>query len=196
LTIGRLVEDAVEQHKISVIREKEEATMLNRILGVFRLSAPVFEDIEHDKAATGQAALVVILVAVLVGLGSGFTANFSTGGFLGGFASSLVWALVGWFIWSLISYLVGTALFGGVADLGEMLRVIGFAMAPLGLAIIPCLGGIVGSLWALAAGFVAVRQGLDFDNTRALLTILAGFLVYVAGYMVVAFLLWGVNLLF
>jgi hypothetical protein len=168
--------------------------MWNRIVGVFRLSAPVFEEVEHDRAATGQAALVVALVAVLVGLGSGLTANFGAGEFLRSFASSLVWAFVGWFVWAAVSYVIGTSLFGGVADMGEMLRVIGFAMAPLGLAIIPCLGGIVGSLWALSAAFVAVRQGLDIDNTRALLTILAGFVVFVAGYLVVAVLLWGIRI--
>jgi hypothetical protein len=169
--------------------------MFNRIVGVFRLSPPVFEDIEHDRAATPQAALVVFLVAVLVGLGSGFTANIASGEFFSSFAGSLAWAFIGWFVWAAVSYFVGTSLFGGVADLGEMLRVIGFAMAPLSLAIIPCLGGIVGSLWAIAAGFVAVRQGLDFDNTRALFTIAAGFVVFVAGYLIVTILLGGIGLL-
>ena len=170
--------------------------MVNRIMGVFRLSAPVFEEIEHDRNATGQAALVVAVVAVLVGLGSGFTANVGAGEFLRSFISSLVWAFIGWFVWAAASYLIGTFLFTGKADLGEMLRVIGFAMAPLGLAIIPCLGGIVGSLWAMAAAFVAVRQGLDLDNTRALLTIVIGFLIFALGYMLVAALTWGFRIIF
>jgi hypothetical protein len=61
--------------------------------------------------------------------------------------------------------------------------VIGFAYAPLILGIIPCLGGLVGSIWALIAGFVAVRQGLDFDNVKALLTVLIGFAVYFIGWL-------------
>ncbi len=169
--------------------------MIERIVGVFRLNAPVFEEIEHDRSATGQAALVVAVVALLVGLGGGFTANIGVGEFARSFLSSLVWAFIGWFVWAAVSYLVGTNLFKGQADLGEMLRVIGFAMAPLGLAIIPCLGGIVGSIWAMAAAFVAVRQGLDLDNTRALLTILVGFLVFALGYMIVVALTWGLRLI-
>ncbi len=169
--------------------------LLNRIIGVFQLSAPVFEDIEHDRTATGQAVLVVFIVAVLVGLGSGFTANMGTGEFLRSFASSLAWAFIGWFVWAVVSYVIGTALFAGQADLGEMLRVIAFAMAPLSLAIIPCIGGIVGSLWAMSAAFVAVRQGLDLDNARALLTIVAGFVVFALGYLIVALLAWGLGIL-
>jgi hypothetical protein len=170
--------------------------MINRIMGVLRLNAPVFEEIEHDRSATGQAALVVAVVAVLVGLGSGFTANFGAGEFLRSFFSSLVWVFIGWFVWAAASYLIGTNLFKGQADLGEMLRVIGFAMAPLGLAIIPCLGGIVGSIWAMAAAYVAVRQGLDLDNTRALLTIVVGFLIFALGYLIVATLAWGLRIIF
>jgi hypothetical protein len=157
--------------------------LFNRIVGVFRLSAPVFEEIEHDRTATGQAALVVAGVALLLGLGSGFTAVTGVGNFLQTFITTFVWAFIGWVLWSGISYFVGTSLFGGRADMGEMLRVIGFASAPLALGIIPCIGGLIGALWAVAAGFVAVRQGLDLDNLRAMLTVIIGFVIYLMGYL-------------
>jgi hypothetical protein len=158
--------------------------LFNRIVGVFRLSAPVFEEIEHDRTATGQAALVVAGVAILLGLGSGFTTVTGVGNFLQTFITTFVWAFIGWVLWSGISYFVGTSLFGGRADMGEMLRVIGFASAPLALGIIPCIGGLVGALWAVAAGFVAIRQGLDLDNLRAMLTVIIGFVIYLLGYLV------------
>jgi hypothetical protein len=161
--------------------------LFDRIVGVFRLSVPVFEDIEHDRTATGQAALVVAGVALLLGLGSGFTRVSGVGGFTETFISTFIWAFIGWLIWSGVSYFVGTTFFGGQADLGEMLRVIGFASAPLALGIIPCIGGLVGALWAMAAGFVAVRQGLDLDNLRALLTVGIGFVLYLIGYLVLLF---------
>ena len=41
-------------------------TFTERILGVFRLSGDTFEDIEADKGATSQAAIVVFVVALLV----------------------------------------------------------------------------------------------------------------------------------
>jgi hypothetical protein len=158
--------------------------LLRRIMGVFRLDPLIFEEIEHDRTATGQAALVVTVVALLSAIGvSIFAAR--TGGFLETFLGTLLWAFVGWFVWAGITYWLGTRLFAGQADYGEMLRVIGFSTAPLALGIIPCIGGIVGVIWAAVAAFVAVRQGLDLDGGRAMLTILIGFLVYSLGYLVI-----------
>jgi uncharacterized membrane protein YeaQ/YmgE (transglycosylase-associated protein family) len=59
-----------------------------------------------------------------------------------------------------------------------MLRVIGFAYLPMLLSIIPCIGGFIGIIWALAAGFIAIRQGLDLDNTKAFFTVVIGAVVY------------------
>jgi hypothetical protein len=163
--------------------------MFNRIMGVFKLDVNTFEEIEHDESATGQAALVVALVALLAGVGSGLGARIGNGDFLTSFIFTLIWAFVGWFLWSAVSYFVGTSLFGGKATLNEMLRVIGFAQAPQLLGIIPCLGGLVGAIWALIAGFIAIRQGLDLDNTKAFLTALIGFGVLLVGYLIIGFFL-------
>ncbi len=166
--------------------------MLQRIIGVFKLDANTFEEIEHDQTALGQAAIIVTIVALLSGLGSGIASSFNAqgGGFFLSFILIFVWSYIGWFLWSGVTYLVGTSLFGGKADMGEMLRVIGFAQAPQILGIIPCVG-IIGIFWALAAGFVAVRQGLDIDNTKAFLTILIGFLVFMVGYCGIAMVIGG-----
>ena len=79
-----------------------------------------------------------------------------------------------------MTWFVGTRLFKGQADLGEMLRVIGFAYLPMLLSIIPCIGGVIGILWTLTAGFIAIRQGLDLDNMKAFLTVLVGAVFYIA----------------
>ena len=160
--------------------------MFNRIMGVFKLDVNTFEEIEHDETATSQAALVVGLVALLSAVGSGLGASYSGSNFWSSFISTLIWAFVGWFLWAGVSYLVGTSLFGGQATFGEMLRVIGFAQAPQLLGIIPCLGTLVGAIWALIAGFIAIRQGLDLDNTKAFLTALVGFVVLMIGYAAIA----------
>ena len=166
--------------------------MLDRIMGVFRLDAATFEEIEHDQDATMQAALLVLVISVILGVGSGIGSAIVDEGFFGGFLSSIISAFVGWIVWSAITYFVGTSLFGGQADLGEMLRVIGFAYAPQILGIVPCIGWLIGAIWTLAAGFVAVRQGLDLDNTNALLTIIIGFIGYAALAIVVA-IVFGVS---
>jgi hypothetical protein len=158
--------------------------MLNRIIGIFRLDVNTFEEIEHDQSATGQAALVVIIVAIVAGIGSGFGASIQGNPFFSGFIGTLISALVGWVVWSVVSWFIGTSFFGGQADVGEMLRVIGFAQAPQILGIIPCIGVLVGWIWSLIAGFIAIRQGLDLDNTKALLTIIIGFIFLIVVYAI------------
>lgn len=189
--------------------------MLQRILGVFKLDKATFAEIEADQSATGQAAIVVVLVAIVAGIGAAIGAvmlnrtmpgvmeglSESLGeGFdmglvpqlspVGAFINAVVGALLSWLVWSALTYFIGTKLFGATADMGEMLRVIGFAQAPRllsGLSFIPCLGGLlglVGWIWALAASFVAIREGLDLDSGKTLLTIVLAFL----GAFLVSFL--------
>jgi hypothetical protein len=170
--------------------------MLERVIGVFKLDVNVFEEIEHDQGATGQAAIIVAIAALLAALGSGIGASFSDGNFFLSFISTLIWTFVGWIVWSAVTYFVGTSLFGGVADMGEMLRVIGFAYAPQMLSVIPCIGWLVGAIWSLIAGFIAVRQGLDLDNTKAFFTVVVGFVVYIVGAVILGLFIGGVGLLF
>ncbi len=159
--------------------------MFERIIGVFKLDANTFEEIEADQGATSQAAIVVGIVALVSALGSGIFAAISDTGFLSSFISSLITTFLGWLVWSAVTYFVGTSLFGGKADLGEMLRVIGFAYAPQVLGIIPCIGWLIGLVWTLAAGFIAVRQGLDLDNTKAALTVGIGLVAYIIIFFVI-----------
>lgn len=165
--------------------------MVKRIIGVFQLDVPTFEQIEHDTTATGQAAGVVAIAAVCQAIGSSISAGIGGRGIGSNFLATLIAAFIGWIVWSALTYWIGTSLFDGTADLGEMLRVIGFAYAPQALAIIPCLGALVGGLWSLVAGFVAVRQGLDLDNMKTFITIIVGFLAYVAFSAVLSFLVGG-----
>jgi hypothetical protein len=152
--------------------------MVERIIGVFRLDVSIFEQIEHDTTATGQAAGVVAIAAVCQAVGSSVSAGMMGGGGPNVLVT-IIAAFIGWVVWSALTYWVGTSLYDARADLGEMLRVIGFAQAPLILAVIPCLGALVGGIWALVAGFIAIRQGLDLDNTKTFITIIIGFLAYI-----------------
>ena len=154
--------------------------MLNRMFGVLKLDVNTFEEVEKDQDATVQAGIVVLLAAIVGGVGSGLGGSlFGDGSFFSGFISTLLGAIIGWLLWSVVSYFVGTSFFGGQADLGQMLRVVGFAYTPQLLAIIPCIGGAIGAIWSLVAGFIAIRQGLDLDNAKAFLTTVIGFIAYV-----------------
>ena len=168
--------------------------LVQRIVGVLKLNVATYEDIEHDQNAMGQAAIVVLGAAILGGIGSGFWGLIIGDGFSSRFFGGVITTLISWPIWSALTYFVGTKLFDGKADLGEMLRVIGFAQAPQAFGVIPCLGWLVGLIWATVTGFVAVRQGLDIDNMRAALTIVVGFFGYIIVYVTLLWLL-GINII-
>ena len=148
-----------------------------RMMGAALLSVDTFEEVEHDQNGTGQAATVVAMVAVASAIGA------SGGGLLTavGAAGS---ALLAWLIWAGVTYLVGTKLFEGTATWGELLRTLGFAQAPGVLflfAFFPIVGSIlkmVLPLWIAFAGFIAVRQALDFGNGKTFMTIIVGWGVY------------------
>ncbi len=153
--------------------------MFARIIGVFKLSAATFEEIEHNTNLTLPAALIVLVVSLVSGVGNGFFNGFLHRSFLSGFIGSLLGVLLGWLLWSAVTWFVGTRFFKGEADLGQMLRVIGFAYTPMVLSIIPCVGGLIGIIWAIAAGFIAIRQGLDLDDMKAFFTVMVGALAYI-----------------
>ncbi len=152
--------------------------MLARIVGVFKLDVNVFEEIEHNASLTLPAAIIVVLIALINGFGGVFSRLIFGGNLLGGFFGPILYTLLGWILWSALTWFVGTRFFKGQADLTEMMRVIGFAFLPLFLSIIPCIGSVIGGIWALIAGFIAVRQGLDLDNTKTFLTIVVGAIGY------------------
>lgn len=169
------------------------ATFTERIIGAARLDVATYEEVEHDEAATGQAAAVVVLASIAAGIG--ITQSQGSSGFI----LSTVAALIGWLAWACTTYFVGTKILPGPnteADVGQMLRTLGFANAPgllNVLAIIPGIGVLVPLIvvfWNLAAMVVAVRQALDYEGTgRAIAVCLVGMVVYGVVMFVVVFFL-------
>jgi hypothetical protein len=153
-------------------------SIVDRMRGAAMFDVPTYEEVEHDTSATGQAAVVVVLAALASGIGNVFRGG---PGVFGGIVTSLL----GWVIWSGITYLVGTRLFKGTATWGELARTLGFAQAPgllMVLAIIPVLGALVKFviwLWLLGTGIVAIRQALDIDTGKAVMTAVVGWLAMV-----------------
>jgi hypothetical protein len=166
------------------------ASFTERMIGAATLNVATYEEVEHDRTATGQAAGVVLLVAIAGAIGSSGAGIWATIG-------AVVSAFVGWYVWSAITLFVGAGLFKGTADMGEMLRTIGFAQAPgvLNLlGIVPFFGVWVRFavwLWMLACAVVAIRQALDFTTGKALGTALIGFVVYVIISSLLALLTFG-----
>ncbi|MBM3881039.1 MAG: hypothetical protein FJ387_15180 [Verrucomicrobia bacterium] len=166
------------------------ASFTQRMIGAAALKVPVYEEIERDTTGTGEAAGVVAIVAAASALG-----GMGQGG--AGIIAGIAGAFIGWLVWAAITLWVGTKLFGGMANLGEMLRVLGFAQS-IGvikaLAFIPILGpllGFAGSVWMLVCGVVAVRQALDFTTGKAIGTVLIGWVLMVALRLLLSFVTGG-----
>lgn len=150
--------------------------MLANALRAMRLDVDFYNTVEHDENYTSQATTVVIIAYALAGVGAWLG---PAGNLVGTVAASIIGGLIGWLIWAALTNYIGKAL-GGTADYGEMLRVLGFAQAPIALGIIPFVGGIVGLVWMFIAAVVAVREGLDFSTGKALGTLVLGWIVLVA----------------
>jgi len=153
----------------------------DRLIGAAKLDVKIYEEVEADKGALNQAMSVVILSSVAGGIGIIGTAGFK-GIFIGAFI-----ALITWFVWAYLTYIIGTKILPEQqtkADLGELLRTIGFSSSPgiiRILGIIPGLGGIiftVAGIWMLIAMIVAIRQALDYQSTwRAVGVCMIGWIV-------------------
>lgn len=148
---------------------------MRRVVRVFELDPEVFEEVEHDHFAGPQAFATVLLASLAGGVGN-VGAAILLGERQRPFEMMLVEIagfVVAWVVWSFLMMAVGT-LFGGVADMGETLRALGFASAPGLLMIVPGVGLVIGVPWALVAMVVAVRQALDFTTGKALGTVAVG----------------------
>lgn len=149
--------------------------MLQNALRAARLDVSFYNEAERTPGWTGQAFAVVLIANLLAAVGTWIAFRSE---FLGTLASATIGAVVGWLVWSILALFIGRAL-GGTSDLGEMLRVIGFAQAPRAIGIVPFLG-FIGSIWALIASVIAIREGLDFTTGKAILTVVFGWLAWVA----------------
>jgi hypothetical protein len=155
------------------------SSFLDRLVRVCRLDAHVFEEVEHDPSAMGQAAAVIALAALAQAV-----ASLPVLGVMGVLAG-VIGAFLGWFAGTAVIWLIGVRIMGHTSDYPELLRTLGFASVPqilLILGVLPLgpLHGvlrIVVALLLLVAYVVAVRQALDVTTLRAVvvcvLTLLA-----------------------
>jgi hypothetical protein len=159
-------------------------SIFDRMKGAAMLDVPTYEEVEADTTATSQAAAVVGIVAVAAAIGG---AREGSGGIIAG----LISAFCGWLIVAGLTYVVGTRVFKGTATWGELLRTLGFAQSPgvlYVLGIIPFVGGLArfaAAIWILVASIIAIRQALDFDTGKAVLTAVVSWLVVIVVMVIV-----------
>ena len=154
--------------------------MLERVLGVIKLDAATYQEIDQDDSATGQAIIVAIVAALIGGLGSfigtrevfGEVVDQSVGGWL---TSAIIGTPIGLAIGAGILLLLGK-MFKGQAEFMGLFRTLGFSTAPNVLGFIPVLGSLVG-LWTVVCAVVAVRESHGISTGQAVITVLVPLLV-------------------
>lgn len=136
-------------------------SMGDRMVRAAKLDVDLYEEVEADTGATGQAMLVVVLSSLAAGIGS-----TGVGGLTGLLLGTLA-ALAGWYIWAFLTYFIGTRLLPESqteADVGQLLRTTGFSSSPGLLRILGILPGLTGivflgcAVWMLVAMVIAVRH--------------------------------------
>src|SRR5215213_5186515 len=152
------------------------ADLTGRMVGAMQADVKTFTEIEADQNAMGQAVTVIVIAGVASLIGNIFRGGIGAG------VIGLVGSLVGYALFSLMVFLIGTKVMpepATKANFNETFRVVGFAASPgvfNVLAIVPYLGPLVSllvGLWSLVIAVVAVREVLDYSNTgRAIIVCL------------------------
>ena len=143
-----------------------KTSFIKRIFRAIKIDPDLYEEVEHDKSATFQAAAVVVLSSLAAGVGAIHlgVSNFIFGPII---------SLASWYFWAFLIFIVGTKLFPDKltkSDHGELLRTIGFSSAPGLIRIfgftpeLMTVTFIGSSFWMLACMVVAVRQALDYKS--------------------------------
>ena len=177
------------------------ARVIRNMIRASALDIDLFNTAERSPSMIWQALGVVMIANALAAVGSwiGYenTAGEATwdsirqwigiggfpipteGGVVAVVGLGILSAVVGWIVWAATTSFIGTRLFKGTTDMGEMLRVLGFAQAPRVIGLVPFLGPVA-AVWVLVASVVAIREGLDFTTRRAIGTAIGGWLVWIA----------------
>jgi hypothetical protein len=166
-------------------------TFLGRVVGAAALRAATYEDVEADRGATMQALAVVVLSGLAAGLGArGFG-----GGRPADIAFFTVLALAAWAAWAVLTYQLGARIMAERqtrADVGQLLRTLGFASAPGMIRVVGLVPEltrpvfVVAGIWMLLSMVVAVRQALDYRSTRhAVAVCVVGWLLAIAIALVI-----------
>jgi hypothetical protein len=141
-----------------------------RIIGAVSLDVAIYEEVEADRGATGQAMVVVVLSNLAAGVGAIGMDGIS----LRAAVVIAVMSLALWAAWALLTFQIGANILPEPqtrADVGELLRTIGFSAAPGVLRIFGVIQGVtlpafaMTSVWMLLSMIVAVRQALDYKST-------------------------------
>ena len=132
----------------SVIEEKIMTDFKNRIIRAAKLDPNLYEEVEADEGAMGQAMWVVVLSSLAAGVGT-----IASSGLVGVLVGT-IFAIAGWYLWAYLTYFIGTKLLPEPqtkSNPGELLRTIGFSSSPGLIRILGIIPGLAGLVFLVAA---------------------------------------------
>ncbi len=146
-------------------RPPPDRSLIGRMIRAAQLDPRLYAEVEADESATSQAAAVVVLAALAGGINfPGEPGQILLGGIL---------ALVSWYLFSYVIYLVGGRLLPEPqtkANFKAVLRAVGFANAPGVLRLLGIVPDLqipvlfVTLVWMLVATVAAVRHALSYTS--------------------------------
>jgi hypothetical protein len=163
--------------------------LIQRIRRLLTLDTSVFEEVRTDRSATIPAIVVAAAATLLFGLGGWLwwvLQDIPDSGdiFIKSVILGSIAAIVLWGISVAVTYVVLTQLVRARVDVNELVRVMGFAAAPLGVGVLMFIPAIEFgvALTAVALFFgatvIAVQTATDAAPGRVLAACGAGFLVW------------------
>lgn len=170
---------------------------MERILGVVTLKAPVYKEIAEDENATTTAAIIVFVMAIFGGvlgaialslLGASLPTGTQAGSPILVAISTVINTIIGWLIGSAVFGFVANAL-GGRTNTGEMLRVFGYTQIFQLLNIIPCLGSLAALVLSVIGAIIGIREAAGFSTGKAVLTGVIGLVILFIVNMIIGLIL-------
>ena len=159
---------------------------------IARLDYAVFDELRSDRSATPIAVFIVLAASALAGLGTLLWAlqHDEFGGIdmmevllkavvIGSIVQTAVWIA-----WVYITYMLAARVFGSVVHFSELMRVMGFAFAPVALSVLIAIAPLAVPFGLLAFGITlmlttaAVERAAEIEPRQAMLSTLGGFAVF------------------
>jgi hypothetical protein len=161
-----------------------------RLRRLAMLDTSVFDEVRTDAASTLPAILIVVVATLLSGLGGWLWWIFGGYSDAGTILSKsavigTIVSVVLWFVWLGIVYVMLGQVFRARVDAQELVRVMGFAAAPLALGLLMCIHKLDYGIGIAVLGIlfgttqIAVQSATDAPAGKALAANAAGFAVWV-----------------
>ncbi len=165
--------------------------LMERIIGAFTFRKEVYAEVEKDTSFTTTAWILVVVVAFLNQLGANASGNLVR--WLVGTVAGTIVAVVAFAVGALIINWVGRAVFNADVTFEELVRTLGLAYVWQVVGIIGVVTAISGALacvlapvlfiaWVLMmiAWFLATKEALDLEWVQTIVTVVIGWIAYIA----------------